>query len=272
MILREISPKPCRAAFGGKIYIKKENFGKYGAESERLDFFDGLCMIKKSASGELPFMERGDCSNDQSARGAGALPGGGKISCGDAREIYTGGKKMRHVAVTEFDPAWAGRYAAEAAVVQKILGENCTAVYHIGSTAVPGLAAKPIVDILPVVRDIAAVDAENPRFEAAGYEAMGEYGIPGRRYFRKGWGGDETVHVHVFGQSSAGEIRRHLAVRDFLRTHPADAAAYGELKIRLARQFPWDIEAYCGGKDAFVKELERRALAWASQSAGRGEA
>ncbi len=173
---------------------------------------------------------------------------------------------MRHVVVTEFDPAWAARYAAEAAVVREILGENCAAVYHIGSTAVPGLAAKPIIDILPVVRDITAVDAVNPQFAAAGYEAMGEYGIPGRRYFRKGWGDGETVHVHVFGQGSAGEIRRHLAVRDFLRTHPADAAAYGKLKIRLARQFEWDIGAYCDGKDAFVKDLECRATAWANQS------
>lgn len=172
---------------------------------------------------------------------------------------------MRHVAVMKFDPAWADRYAAEAAVIQKILGENCTEVHHIGSTAVPGLAAKPIVDILPVVADIAAVDAENSRFTAAGYEAMGEYGIPGRRYFRRGLGDDETVHVHVFGRSSTGEIRRHLAVRDFLRTHPADAAAYGALKSRLARQFEWDIEAYCDGKDAFVKDLECRALAWADQ-------
>lgn len=172
---------------------------------------------------------------------------------------------MRHVVVTEFDSAWADRYAAEALVIQGILGRNCTAVHHIGSTAVPGLAAKPIVDILPVVLDIAAVDAEDSRFAEAGYEAMGEYGIPGRRYFRRGLGDDETVHVHVFGQSSVGEIRRHLAVRDFLRTHPADAAAYGALKSRLARQFEWDIEAYCDGKDAFVKDLERRALVWADR-------
>lgn len=179
---------------------------------------------------------------------------------------------MRHVVVVKFDPAWAGRYQAEAAVVQNILGKNCTAVYHMGSTAVPGLAAKPIIDILPVVRDIATVDAENPQFEAVGYEAMGEYGIPGRRYFRKGCGDDETFHIHVFGQDSTEEIHRHLAVRDFLRTHPASAAAYGRLKLQLAHQFPWDIEAYCDGKDAFVKDLECQALEWAGQLLDGGEA
>jgi GrpB-like predicted nucleotidyltransferase (UPF0157 family) len=176
-----------------------------------------------------------------------------------------GGMHMRHVIVVPYQPAWAAQFAAESSVIRALLGENCTDIHHIGSTAVPGLAAKPIIDILPVVRDIAAVDRLNPDFAAAGYEALGEYGIPGRRYFRRKAGEEDVVHIHAFGQESAGEIRRHLAVRDFLRTHPADAAAYGELKTRLARAFPLDIEGYCDGKNAFVKDLERRALAWAEQ-------
>lgn len=174
---------------------------------------------------------------------------------------------MRHITVEPYQSVWAEQYVAEAAELRNILGENCIGIHHMGSTSVPGLAAKPIIDILPVVRDVAAVDAMNPAFAAAGYEALGEYGIPGRRYFRKKEkdGDEELFHIHVFGQESGGEIRRHLAVRDFLRTHPADAAAYGELKMRLAREFPLDIEGYCDGKNAFVKDLERRALAWAER-------
>lgn len=172
---------------------------------------------------------------------------------------------MRHVTVVAYDPAWPEQAAAEAARIQALLGDNCIAVHHIGSTSVPGLSAKPILDFLPVVRELAAVDRLNPRFAALGYEALGEYGIPSRRYFRRKAGEEDVVHIHAFGQESAGEIRRHLAVRDFLRTHPADAAAYGELKRRMAQRYPLDIEGYCDGKDAFVKELERRALAWAEQ-------
>ena len=76
-----------------------------------------------------------------------------------------------------------------------------------------GLKAKPVIDILPVVRDLEAVDALNRRFEAAGYECMGEFGIKGRRYYRKG--GEERTHqIHIFAAANGKEIRRHLAFRD----------------------------------------------------------
>ena len=163
---------------------------------------------------------------------------------------------------------WPEEFRREAARIAAALGDQLVEIHHIGSTAVPGLAAKPIIDILPVVRDIEAVDAKNPAFEALGYECMGEVGIPGRRYFRRG--GDRRTHqVHVFGQASQADILRHLAVRDYLRAHVDAAAAYARLKIALAAQFPFDIEAYCDGKDAFVRQLERDALAWYRGQGGR---
>ena len=125
----------------------------------------------------------------------------------------------------------------------------------------PGLAAKPIIDIMPVVRSLGAVDGSRAALESLGYEYLGEFGIPGRRYMRKG--GDERTHqIHIFQQDNRADIDRHLAVRDYLRCHPADAKAYGELKARLAAEHPYDIEAYCDGKDAFVQELEQKALAF----------
>lgn len=165
------------------------------------------------------------------------------------------------VTVIPHDERWETLFEAEAECLRAILGETLVAIYHIGSTAVPGLAAKPIIDIMPVVTDVTLVDAFNSPFEALGYECMGEFGIPGRRYFRKG-SDHRTHHVHVFAQSNRADITRHLAVRDYLRTHPSAAEAYGRLKVDLAARFPEDIEGYCDGKDAFVKELERRALAW----------
>jgi len=112
------------------------------------------------------------------------------------------------------------------------------------------------------------IDSFNERMELLGYECMGELGMKGRRYFRKG-GDNRTHQVHVFQRDNKEDIIRHLAVRDYLRTHPDEANRYGELKDNLAKQFPGDIEAYMDGKDAFVKELERKALNGYDMSGGR---
>ena len=103
----------------------------------------------------------------------------------------------QHIVVTAWSPVWTERFAQEAAAIRRILGANCAAVHHIGSTAVPGLCAKPIIDILPVVYDLSLTDAAQAAFERIGYEYLGEFGIPGRRYLRKG--GDERTHqIHIF--------------------------------------------------------------------------
>ena len=142
-----------------------------------------------------------------------------------------------------------------------MLADNAVAVFHIGSTSVPGLRAKPIIDILPVVRDIGRVDVCRARFETIGYTAMGEYGIPGRRFFYKG-GDSRTHHIHAFQYDTAYDIARHVAFRDYLRIHADVREEYGACKAALARRFPEDIEAYCDGKDALVKRMERDALQW----------
>lgn len=167
----------------------------------------------------------------------------------------------QHIIVVDYDPCWEQQYLAEAETIRAILGENCTAIFHIGSTAVKGLKAKPIIDIMPVVSDIAVVDEKQGAFEETGYEYLGEFGMAQRRYLRKG--GDERTHqVHIFQETDRINIERHLAVRDFLRAHSEIARQYGALKESLARRYPYDIEGYCDGKDAFVKDLERQALRW----------
>ena len=103
----------------------------------------------------------------------------------------------QHVTVSDYSPEWPLEYEREAAALARVFGGNLAAIHHIGSTAVPGLAAKPIIDIMPVVYSLEAVDALSAGFEALGYEYLGEFGIPGRRYMRRG--GDERTHqVHVF--------------------------------------------------------------------------
>lgn len=166
------------------------------------------------------------------------------------------------VIVTAYDETWPALFEEEAKKIKQILGSHCKAIHHIGSTAVKGLKSKPIIDIMPVTDNIAEIDNYNPAFEALGYECMGAFGIPGRRYFRKG-GDDRTHQIHIFEEENQKDIQRHLALRDYLRTHPEEAVAYGALKEKLAACFPNDIEAYCDEKNSFVKELEQKAMVWA---------
>ena len=168
---------------------------------------------------------------------------------------------MREVRVVPHDPRWTDEFEREAQRLRAVFGENLVEVHHIGSTAVPGLAAKPIVDLLPVVKDNRLVDALNDEMAALGYTARGEFGLPGRRYFTKDEAGARTHNVHVY-ESGSPEVERHLAFRDYMISHPDEARAYGLLKENLAERFSADFEAYMDGKDAFVKESERRALVW----------
>lgn len=170
-----------------------------------------------------------------------------------------GNKMAQHILVTNYKPIWAEMFASEASKIKSILNDNCVEIYHIGSTAVPGLAAKPIIDIMPVVKSLEAVDQMADEFEKIGYEYLGEFGIQGRRYLRKG--GDERTHqIHIFLDSDAKNIDRHIAFRDFMRTHDKERNEYASLKMRLAQQFPYDIDGYCDGKEAFVKTVEKKAL------------
>lgn len=169
---------------------------------------------------------------------------------------------MRHVQVHPPDPQWLRDFEAEAAQVALALGNNVAHIHHIGSTSIPYIYAKPVIDLLVEANNINQVDTCSAAMAALGYSAMGEYGLPGRRYFRKdNAGGVRTHHVHTFAAGSA-EVVRHLAFRDFMIAHPDCAQRYSELKRTLAAQYPDDIEGYMDGKDEFVKTMEQRALHW----------
>ena len=165
------------------------------------------------------------------------------------------------IRIVAYDPSWPARAAAEAARVRDALGDVAVRVEHIGSTAVPGLAAKPIVDLL------LAVDALEPReryvapLEALGYLFAFDPASPDRHFFARPPGRPRAFHLHACLAGGEQELR-HLAVRDFLRAHSGEAAAYAELKRRVAAEAPSDRLAYVAGKDAYVAALEARALAW----------
>jgi GrpB-like predicted nucleotidyltransferase (UPF0157 family) len=167
---------------------------------------------------------------------------------------------MRKVEVVPFNENWFVMFEEEERKINNVFGNEIVAIYHIGSTSIPGMYAKPIIDILVEVKDIESVDNYNEQMSALGYRALGEHGISGRRFFRKGEV-ERTHHVHVF-ETGSEHITRHLAFKEYMIAHPKEAKAYSELKQKLSKQFPTDIESYIEGKDPFIKETEKKALQW----------
>jgi GrpB-like predicted nucleotidyltransferase (UPF0157 family) len=170
------------------------------------------------------------------------------------------GLESGRVRVVPYSTAWPTLYAAEMARLGSVLDAAGVRLIleHTGSTSIPGLGAKPIIDIL------AGLEGEDDRgaaiaaLQAAGYVHRGEQEIPGRDFFRRG--DPRQYHVHLTRVGSTF-WRDHLAFRDWLRTHPEVAAAYIALKTRLARQYPADREAYIRGKTSFVESVLRAARA-----------
>jgi GrpB-like predicted nucleotidyltransferase (UPF0157 family) len=177
---------------------------------------------------------------------------------------------MKKVEVVPHDPRWRDSFQAEAKHIAAALGAHVVAIHHIGSTAIPGVHAKPVIDLLVEVDNIEAIDPRSSGMESIGYEVMGEFGIPGRRYFRKDdRHGTRTHQVHAF-QAGSGEVVRHLVFREYMMAHPAEAQRYSELKRKLAEEYPWDMDGYIDGKDGFIQEMDRRAAAWRSAQPADG--
>lgn len=160
----------------------------------------------------------------------------------------------RKIEVVSYNTDWPGIFEAEAKKIKEALGNNCITIHHIGSTSVPGLAAKPIIDMIPVVQDITAVDSSNVNMQKLGYDIKGEFGFFLRRFFVK----NNAFHIHVFEYGNP-EIDRHLNFRHWMRTHPDDKQQYEDLKKDLASQFSNDSTSYCIGKDEFIAEIDEKA-------------
>jgi GrpB-like predicted nucleotidyltransferase (UPF0157 family) len=164
------------------------------------------------------------------------------------------------VRIVEYDPNWPARAEAELGRIREALGEVAVRAEHVGSTAVPGLAAKPIVDLLLAVGTLEPREPYVEPLERLGYVFDADAGSADRRFFGRPPERPRTHHVHVV--EAGGELeQRHLAVRDFLRAHSDEAERYAALKREVAARHPGDRLAYIAGKEAHMTALEQRTLA-----------
>ena len=165
------------------------------------------------------------------------------------------------VILAEYNPAWP-LMAASHGERLRVLGAALVRVHHIGSTAVPNLAAKPIIDLMPLVTSLNDLDRQRQTVEALSYDWHGEYGISGRRYCTLNDGaGRRIVQLHFFAAGSP-DAGRHLAFRDFLRAHPDAASAYEVEKRRARDLHPDDSYAYTDEKAAWIRKTEATAILW----------
>lgn len=135
-------------------------------------------------------------------------------------------------------------------MIKQALGENCINIHHIGSTSIPEMPSKPIIDIIPVVNNILEVDKANDNMLALGYEVKGEAGMLFRRFFQK-----QGFNIHVYDKGT-DDIERYLKFRDWMRINNEDREAYAKLKKDLALKYPNDLLNYCFAKDIFVAAID----------------
>ena len=163
------------------------------------------------------------------------------------------------VRIVDYDPSWPAGFEAERKMLVPVFAGAAVTIEHVGSTAVPGLAAKPILDLLIGAASLEVFEARVPKLAELGYGYVAEFeaALPRRRYFEKPAESGRTHHLHCVEEG--GEFwRDHLLFRDFLRSHPEVAVEYAKLKRDLARQYGRDREGYSDAKTAFIESVKAR--------------
>jgi len=167
------------------------------------------------------------------------------------------------IIVVDYDANWSIQYEQEKIQILNALGDTVADIKHIGSTSVPGLAAKPVIDILLGLEQVPPSPTQISSLEALGYLYCGELGIPGRHYFRRGM--PRTHQIHAV-QVDSEFWKTHILFRDFLRVHPDAAQQYEALKRQLAVEFCYNRERYTDSKAPLIKQLLVQAKAWQQAS------
>lgn len=163
--------------------------------------------------------------------------------------------KPKPVIVVDYDPTWPSVFNELRSLIWPVVSDIAVGFEHVGSTAVPGLCAKPVIDACVVVATRAELPAAIERIERLGYVHRGTLGVPDREAFRRP---DRLPRHHLYlSPRDALSLRNQLGVRDYLRAHPDVAQEYGNLKTELARRFPDDIDQYIDGKTEFILGILR---------------
>lgn len=161
---------------------------------------------------------------------------------------------MKEVVVVDYDPNWPKLFETLRSSIWPAVADIVLSIEHVGSTSVPGLAAKPIIDI-DVVASEDMISEGIARLTTLGYEHLGDLGIPQRHAFRRPQG--TVAHNLYLCPATSPALANHLAIRDYLRANPAAAEAYGDLKKRLAQEFTHDIDGYVESKTDFLVNILR---------------
>ena len=169
------------------------------------------------------------------------------------------GTRGAHVEIVEYDPEWPRVLEREAEAILEECRPCITEVHHIGSTSVSGLAAKPVLDMMPVAATPGDGAKAVPNMTMLGYLYRGENGLPGRFYFDRVVDGRTVAHVHMF-PARHPDVRKHLVFRDYLRAHPDAAQDYEQLKRSLASKYRDDRRTYTDAKAEFINMIIDTAM------------
>lgn len=171
----------------------------------------------------------------------------------------------RKVELAPHDPDWVEQAAKEGVRLSIALGEALILIEHMGSTSIPGIASKPVIDLVPVVHSLEALDARRSEIETLGYQWRGEFGIAGRRYCTRDIDGVRRYQLHCF-EATSPDLHRMRLFRDYLRAHPMEARAYEAEKRLAAAAHPADSLAYNDAKSAWIAACQARAIRWEAHS------
>jgi GrpB-like predicted nucleotidyltransferase (UPF0157 family) len=170
-------------------------------------------------------------------------------------------QEQREVELVPHNPEWSFLADQEINRFLEGLSFPIIGIYHIGSTSIPGIKAKPILDFVMEVESLEDVLNAMSEIESLGYQSKGEFGIPGRQFFTRDTDGERSHHLHVF-QKGHPDIERHTIFRDFLRANPDAAREYEKLKEKLAKRFPKQSGNYTAAKSDFILSMDEVARYW----------
>ena len=167
----------------------------------------------------------------------------------------------RTYSIKKYSKNWARRFRTQEKLLRKIFGKNIVEIHHVGSTSIPGMDAKPVVDILAIVKNLTSIDQIKKKLKTLGYDTLVNYVVPKSRLLYKFKGKEKLYNIHVLPRSHP-ESKRLLNVKNYLIAYPAEAKRYADLKKKLYKKTK-DYALYRKGKTNFLNALEKKASRWA---------